>query len=198
MKRWMDRLSSPYDRVVMPWAAWVAASTLAALLAVGVVQLLLFQPGSQPEFITGFGLYTLLAVLIGLGQGLVLRKRALGIAQWAMVTLSSWAATVLAVVVINLTLPDAFIAGITQAGSLAIFGPVTGLMQWLFLRRFFSSAWLWILATTVGWFALGLLAGESYPSIWDTAFVGLVPPLFTGAALFYLWPRRPVPVKRDY
>src|SRR5512146_3116052 len=98
----MKRLSPPYDRLLMPWAAWVAASTLAALLAVALVQLLLLLPGSQPEFITGFGLFSLLAILIGLGQGLVMRRRAMGMAQWAMVSLASWAATVLAVLVINL------------------------------------------------------------------------------------------------
>lgn len=39
-----------------------------------------------------------------------------------------------------------------------LFGGVIGVVQWLFLRRHFQKATLWILASFVGWF-VGLLVG---------------------------------------
>jgi hypothetical protein len=171
------------------WALWVGFNTAAALLAVVMAKVIVLV--GIPGEVLGFLIFLLCVVLLGLAQGLVLARHSIGVLKWMVVNFGSWVATYLATMVLNLILPDLLVASISSADSLIIFGAVSGLVQWLFLRAVFRGAWVWILAMIAGWGLLGLLTGAGFASEWAFVLIGLVPSIFTGAALAWLWNRHP-------
>ena len=64
-------------------------------------------------------------------------------------------------------------------------GIVTGLFQWGLLRSRVSGAEWWILANLLGWGLVHLIVGAS-DSLVVQLFLGAVPAIFTGLALWWL------------
>ena len=65
-------------------------------------------------------------------------------------------------------------------------GAVTGLAQWLVLRRWVPRAGWWVLASVLGWGLVRLIAGEVFTSLLELLIIGAVPAAVTGLALWWL------------
>lgn len=134
----------------------------------------------------------LLGLLAGLLQYLLLRRYLPRIGWWIAATAVGWP-LVLAVfhlgyaiwpiALVNSTWPTAEDA-LRGIGFVSV-GVVTGLVQWLVLRRRVPRAGWWILANALGWGLVHLIVGE-FDSLVVQLFIGAVPAVVTGLALWWL------------
>ena len=187
----ISRLIKPQNPKLTPlyvWGAWVAFNSAAALLAVALVMIVTLLPGINPDVAAGPLLVVAFVILLGMAQGLILRQRSVGMARWMLIMSASWTATYIVSLLLNLVLPESLLAEFS-ASSLTFFGTVSGIIQWLYLRGSFRWAVVWVVAMTAGWTVLGLLTGPAFRSLWGFALIGLIPSIFSGAALAWLWKR---------
>jgi len=176
------------------WLLWVLAS------AVGLLA------GSFVGFLGGYGVEEILpnyggaGMVTGVGAGV-------GILQWLVlrprVSRSGWwvLASILGLAVAGFVSTAVALAGAYEIPlGFAVFGFVggamAGLMQWFVLRRQVSRAGWWVLASTVSWAVVGLVA-EGMIRRLLTFGVGLAGGVVglggvTGLALVWLL-RQPIP-----
>jgi ribosomal protein L40E len=166
------------------WITWVFANELAAamylvLLAIAA-SLLQTEPGAIPYTIVSFLGWPL---ILGTMQWLVLKRWLLRFHEWLIPTA---AGALFGSIVVYLTwdvvwgdLPALW----TAIATGALMGATLGVAQWLAVRRRFSRAGWWILATTAG----GALAGlGDQASDCLSLLAGSAPAALTGIALVWL------------
>ncbi len=176
------------------WSLWVGANTLAlaavwllsyALLALAKT---LFGPLNE-DHIMGYIVLPLAVLLPALLQWLVLRRLFRPAAAWIPASIAGWA-SVFAISIVTAQIRSEFMAMIMGPGFLpvafALLGLMLGAAQWLVLRRHAARAGWYILASVLGWPALILVIGPTINNLAEMTAIGLVPALFTGAALAYL------------
>jgi len=119
-------------------------------------------------------------IAAGLFQWLVLRRRIARAGWWLPATIGAGAAVGVVVFVSGLVNRDVgWSAGVGAGGTML------GLMHWLVLRRQVARAGWWVLASTAGWVAGGLLG-----AVGGWAAIGAVYGAITGPVLVWLL-RRP-------
>ena len=198
----MENMKAEHLRVDWLRALWWF---LASTIGFGLVGVLLhfpsgFPPNNGANLVIGnavFGaiLGAVSGIVVGSLQWLALRGRLSRASQWI-------GTTVLGLGVIHAVgdgLPDPIAIPTVQA----IGGIVLGIMQWLLLRREFSRAGWWVLASIAGWLiglslglaiadAIGLMGLAWTPTVGITqhgvvgVVTGIVSGLMTGGALVWL------------
>ncbi len=113
-------------------------------------------------------------------QWVVLRGQVRRAARW--IAASVVAAAAVGVVVFAVGAVDADVGWVLGAGS---FGTFVGVLQWLMLRRQFTGAGWWILASTAGW-VVALPVGGFF----GWAALGTVYGVVTGSHLLWLLLRK--------
>ncbi len=164
------------------WLQWVLASVVGFFLGLIVGWVAVYEVASPYGFMTfaaapGAG--------VGIMQWLVVRRHVSGARWWALATMLGLGVTA---VVGTAVLPGVYnlmsMPGPTaQRGwiiIMAVGGAMTGVMQWSILRRQFSKAGWWVLASAPGWalslhadvtpFLVPILLGSV---VWLAAVMGL-------------------------
>ena len=171
------------------WLQWVLASAVSGAVTMTVTGALVRAGSADAAVVVAvFGL--LIGVSLGITQWLVLRPQVPRAYRWVLAS----ALGGMVVGVLGLAMGEA--VGGPFGGS--VIGAALGSMQWLVLRRLSSRAYVWVLASIVG-FALGLTAGEasgfavegSAGWLVGGGVQGVVVGAITGSALVWLL-RRPV------
>ena len=197
------------------WLRWVLISTVGWFVGF----LMGFVLGGIIGDVIGSGVlkrilqYFMLGAALGSGvclmQWLVLRRRVSRAGWWVLASIAVFAVTGgggygAAVVAFG------YSEGLEEWGSfaavlgwtvvVALGGAVTGILQWLVLRRQVSRAGWWVLASTVGW-GLSMAVSMAVAGAFEVVAVGLLFGLLvggavlgavTGGALVWLL-RQPVP-----
>ncbi len=182
------------------WLGWVAASEIGILLAACAMVGSIFiakatVAGVNEDRLAGVLLFPILGASLGASQWVVLRTRISKAGWWILATVVG----LLGGVVLGGGAVQAlsYVTGRPwnwdfRPGLLtlyAIMGLSLGLTQLPVLWRHIKGAAVWILASMVGWLALGLIIGKSIDRTSDILALGPVPAAFTGLAL--LWLLRP-------
>ena len=183
------------------WLLWVGANALAfaavwllsfALLALAKI---LFGPLNEDR-ILGYIVLPLAVLLPVLLQWLVLRHLFRPAAPWIAASIAGWASVVV-VGIVTTRVSVEFMQMILGAGFLplafALLGLMLGAAQWLVLRQHAARASWYVLASALGWPALILVIGPTINNLAEMTAIGLVPALFTGAALAYMLGKVPPP-----
>ena len=177
------------------WLLWVLASAMGLLAgsfggfvgAYGVEEIL-------PNY-GNAGMVTAVGAGVGILQWLVLRGRVSRSGWWVLASMLGLAVAGFVSTAVELAGgPPAIPQNAAVIGFVG--GALAGLMQWFVLRRQVSRAGWWVLASTVGWAVLGLVA-EGMIRRFLTFGVGLAGGVVglggvTGLALVWLL-RQPIP-----
>ena len=185
----------PVNRWVLPW--WILAS--AAGYAVGG----LVETAAGPlegvrviAYVTAGG--TSAAVL----QWPVLRRHVARAGRWVASGILGGAvvavASILAGIVAGLAAGAvgdaeagrAFGADVAGVSAAVLYGTAVGMLQWRLLRRHFTRAGRWLLASAGGWIVAGLTAGVT-EGLAGWAVLGAVYGAITGGVLVALLRQRP-------
>jgi hypothetical protein len=174
-------------RVWLGWMLACAASAAVALTMIGAM----VRAGSLNAAVVWAVFGSVIGASLGITQWLVLRHHIPQAYRWIL-------ASVVGGAVIGIL---GFAMGGPVGGPLggAVIGAALGIPQWLILRYRVSRAYVWVLASIVG-FALGLSAGEAVGFAvggavgWPAGGIihGSVVGAITGAVLVWLL-RQPVP-----
>ena len=133
------------------WLEWVLASAVSGAVTMTVTGALITAGSADAGVVVAlFGI--LIGVSLGITQWLVLRRQFPRAYRWVLAS----ALGGLAVGVLGLAMGEA--VGGPLGG--AVIGAALGSMQWLVLRRLTSRAYVWVVASILG-FALGLSVGEA-------------------------------------
>jgi hypothetical protein len=157
------------------WVRWILANVAGVVLASVAGLILAFALGTEWETVAAtryfFWVY---AFLLGTGQWLILRQRGFRYPPWVVTTVGG---ALLYSVVITATWDPVWsrYSGIWVAvATLTLYGAAIGMAQWLYLRKRFSGAGWWILATAAG-FALATVLEQAsacfrarHASAWGT------------------------------
>lgn len=171
------------------YPGWVVLNTLGIPIAWLISYFLSMYVSS---LLAEYVFIPLFALLAGLLQYLLLRRYLPRIGWWIAATAVGWPLVpavfqlgyaVWPVALANSTWPTANDA-LRGIGFVSV-GVVTGLAQWLVLRRRVPRAEWWILANALGWGLVHLIVGE-FDSLVVQLFVGAVPAVVTGLALWWL------------
>jgi len=184
------------------WLLYVLASTFGMFVgfALGFLLLATILYGVTGNWLSG----SILGIALGTGVGTLQRT-----VLWRRISRGAW--WILASAVGGLlTLQAAFFFGFSTSyesfhallgwiAIVALAGVVTGALQWVVLRKQFSRAGWWVLASAVGWTlsVIGVRAlpwgGDDSDALWGMLATGVVFGALTGAVLIWLL-RQPVPV----
>lgn len=172
------------------WLGWMLACAASAAVALTVTGAMV-RAGSPNAAVVWAVFGSVIGASLGITQWLVLRRQIPRAYLWVLT--SAMGGIVVGVL--------GFAMGEAVGGPFggAVIGAALGIMQWLVLRRLVSRAYVWVLASIVG-FALGLSAGEAVGFAvggavgWPVggAIHGVVVGAITGGALVWLL-RQPVP-----
>ena len=172
------------------WLGWMLACVASAAVALTVTGAMVSAGRLNAAVVWAvFGL--VIGASLGITQWLVLRRQIPQAHMWVLASAMGG----IAVGVLGFVMGEA--VGGPVGGS--VIGAALGIMQWLVLRRLISRAYVWVLASIVG-FALGLTAGEAVGFTAGGAvgwlvggtMLGVVVGAITGGALVWLL-RQPVP-----
>jgi hypothetical protein len=179
------------------WLMWVIASTAAILLGSGILFGLIIiakavSPSINEDRVFGVIMFPIIATMLGVLQSLVLRKRITKSGWWILAT------------IVGLGGGIALAIGAVQAlssiigqeeywnfrpGLLTLYlliGFFLALAQLPILWRHFRGSLLWLLASMIGWFVLGLIMDVSIDRTSDIFALGAIPAIFTGFCLIWL------------
>jgi hypothetical protein len=177
------------------WLAWFLASSLG--YGIGVILGMFFAYGifnRDPFDVTmGIALGTVMGATGGYFQWVVLRERIAGASLWGLASALGFGSAIGAVVIAN-TGENYVMAGIV-IGS--VFGVVSGILQWLILRRHVKSAGWWVVANLLGSLVSAIAGVGAFTAISATGNSGLGTMMFglvfgagngalTGAMLVWL------------
>jgi hypothetical protein len=174
------------------WLAWMLMSTIgmAAVFAFtsAVAMLVGAVLGGGAEDKVPF--VPFVGFSFGVMQWLVLRRHIPRAGWWVLASTAGWIAGlgVPAVVfkVVEGVAPGAIEPEVFAVAFFVAVGTAVGMLQWLVLRRHAPQAGWWVLASIVGWAALGLIVGKSLDRATDLVALAAVPPAITGGALVWL------------
>ncbi len=178
------------------WLQWVLASTVGLLLGfiVGFPLSFLAMDMLGERLGQSFG-----GIVFGIGVGvlqwLVLRRRISRAGWWVLTSAAGGYGIVQAMFLFEGYAGSlSFGELLSITGVAALGGAVTGTLQWLVLRGQVSRAGWWVLASTVGWGLMSMIAalGTSWPGPMWLIVAGAVLGAVTGGALVWLL-RQPVP-----
>jgi hypothetical protein len=177
------------------WFMWVIASTAAMLISFEVISgLIKFATAISPSIYEdrlagGIGL-PITATILGVCQWLVLRSRILKSGWWILATIVGmvgWMALMKGVFqVISPNTQEEWIWVHGWRLSMVLIGFLLALAQLPILWRYIRSPILWLLASTIGWFILGLIVDVSIDRTSDIIAEGAIPAIFTGFGLIWL------------
>jgi hypothetical protein len=177
------------------WLAWMLMSTigvaavfvLTSAVAMLVGAVLCGGAEDKVPFVPFVGFS------FGIMQWLVLRRHIPRAGWWVLTSTAGWIAGlgVPAVVfkVVEGIAPGAIEPEVFAVAFFVAVGTAVGMLQWLVLRRHAPQAGWWVLASIVGWAALGLIVGKSLDKATDLVALAAVPPAITGGALVWLLPQ---------
>ena len=143
------------------WMWWVGFTAVASSACFVVISLALFwlnlpfvdnAKGLQPTLIdqvVGSLFFALAGATIGFGQWPALRMIVPRSAWWILISGAGWLAGYWTYIIVNASEIDHLIPTLAQFVPWLIIGLWTGLFQWLFLRRFYTRAEVWLVVTTV-------------------------------------------------
>jgi hypothetical protein len=179
------------------WLSWMAASTAAILLGFGIIYASIFiaktvLPGINEDRLFGGLMFPILATVLGASQWFVLRTRIPKSGWWIPATGVG--------MLVGMALGGGVVQAIShltgrqwdvdfQPGLLVLYvlvGFSLALAQLPVLWRHITGFALWLLASMVGWLALGLIMGKSIDRMSDILALGAVPAAFTGFGLMWL------------
>ena len=188
---------------LVSWAWWVLASTVGAavglILSYAWLRVAVVAFGANEDRIAMNVFVPLMAICIGIAQWLVMRRHTRRAGWWLVASIAGWIVGAAAIIVTSSVVSSVVPMGILNeivtgtAGTvvaLALLGAVIGITQWLYLRRHFTRAGWWVLASLAGWALLGVLAGRSFSDLAEMTGVGTVPALTTGCVLVWLLRQR--------
>lgn len=175
------------------WLGWVLANIAGAVagfpLAMAAMWVITAMGIVDERAIFPYVLFPMVGVCIGGMQWLILRRYTLGADIWVLATAAAWP---LCYAFIGLAIRGAigigdipFAGAITWAITFALIGAALGGIQWLVLRRHFSRAGRWVLASAAG-FAIFAAFGSQIDILALIALLGAIPGATTGAALVWL------------
>ena len=175
------------------WLGWTLATAggmllgfLPTLLVVNVVNLGLAQ----------IIVPVLAGTIIGFAQWIVLRRYITATSDWVLAGGTSWAAGYVLGLFLVQALPSTIVVGIV---GYLLFGVIVALVQWPVLRREIPNAFVWIVASALGW-AAGFWASQAVlplfftgpliePAVSTTVIAvtsGLIAGAITGIALVWI------------
>lgn len=138
------------------WVEWTVASVLGWTVAGFMLRQLSMT----------FSIY---GAVIGLAQWRVLRKRASRTGWWVLASALGWPVGWLAASTLGrcCTSDDVVFQAVGITLFMALIGAVTGIIQWVPLRRWVSRAGWWILAGAIGWAIFTIVAwvGREVPGL---------------------------------
>jgi hypothetical protein len=177
------------------WLAWMLMSTIGVaavfVLTSAVAMLVGAVLGGGAEDKVPF--VPFVGFSFGVMQWLVLRRHIPRAGWWVLASTAGWIAGlgVPAVVfkVVEGIAPGAIEPEVFAVAFFVAVGTAVGMLQWLVLRRHAPQAGWWVLASIVGWAALGLIVGKSLDKATDLVALAAVPPAITGGALVWLLPQ---------
>lgn len=175
------------------WLGWVLANIAGAVagfpLAMAALWVITAMGVADERAIFPYVLFPVVGVCIGGMQWLILRRYTAGADIWVLFTAAAWP---LCYAFIGLAIRGAItIGGVSFTGpaswmaTFALIGAALGGIQWLVLRRHFSQAGWWVLASAAG-FALFAAFGSQIDILALVALLGAIPGATTGAALVWL------------
>lgn len=167
------------------WLLWVVASTVGMFVGL-ILTFFLYSVyyaglGFESSFAydmlaTGFGI----GIGVGISQWLVLRRRVSHVGWWVLANTAAGFAIMLAGFAGYSEPLKSFSEFLSFTGVIVLGGAVTGIFQWLILRRKVSKAGWWVLASTLGW-GLGVTVARAFP--WGIDNYGIGPLAVTAAVL---------------
>jgi len=179
------------------WLMWVIASTAAILLSAAVISGLIIlaiaiSPNINEDRLAGGIMLPIATAILGVGQWLVLRSRIPKSGWWILAT------------IVGIMGGIAIAGGVVQViryitgqewnweshpGLLILYvliGLLLALAQLPILWRYLRNPIVWLLASMIGWFILGLIVDISIDRTSDFFVVGAIPAMFTGLCLIWL------------
>ena len=187
------------------WLGWVVASTVGFFVGFWlgfILGLIIIGEDNGINLlrsILGYFMFgTSIGAMTGVLQWLVLRGRVSRVGWWVLASTAGLAVARGGAAAV--ASGNSEVLGSFEIAVMALGGAMTGILQWLVLRRQVSRAGWWVLASTVGW-GLGMTmegAGLVLLYVWGTpAYLlwvgsGAVLGAVTGGALVWLL-RQPVP-----
>lgn len=182
------------------WLAWFLASALGFGMGaiIGVSSAYRFFNDDPFDLAMGITLGTVMGIIGGYLQWVVLRERITGAGWWALASALGLGAAMTAVIAADIG-ENNTMAGIAILGS--VFGAVSGILQWLILhRKVIRSGW-WlpanILGSLVGTIGMPIAAALGESGNWGLAVMtfglvfGVGNGAITGAALVWLLRQSP-------
>jgi hypothetical protein len=180
------------------YPGWVVLSTLSTPIAWLISLAIISQIGRvvggtievagrtriTEDFLIDYVFFSLLALLTGCLQYLLLRRYLPRAGWWIVATALGWPLGIAVVYLGYAVWPVVLNANSTWSAMLV--GAVTGLAQWLVLRRQVPRAGWWVLASALGWGLVRLIAGEVFTSPLALLVIGAVPAAVTGFAMWWL------------
>jgi hypothetical protein len=193
------------------YPGWVVLSTLSILIAWLISGVIISQiervvggtievagrTRITEDFLFDYVFFPTLVLLTGLLQYLLLRHYLPRIGRWIAATALGCLLGIAVVYLGYAIWPVALNAN--SVWSSMLIGAVTGLAQWLVLRRWVPRAGWWVLASVLGWGLVRLIAGEVFTSLLELLIIGAVPAAVTGLALWWLLthlPQHEIAVRR--
>ncbi|MEW5956120.1 MAG: hypothetical protein AB1801_00225 [Chloroflexota bacterium] len=172
------------------WLGWVLANIAGAVagfpLAMAALWVVTVMGIADERAIFPYVLFPVVGICIGGMQWLILRRYTTGTNIWVLATAAVWP---FCYAFLGLAIRGAIkIGGVSFTGpaswvvTFALIGAALGGIQWLVLRRHFSQAGWWVLASAAGFAAFGPL-GDILLLI---VLLGAIPGATTGAALVWL------------
>jgi hypothetical protein len=126
-------------------------------------------------------------------QWLVLRRHMPQAGWWVLASTAGWIAGFGVPAIVVKVVDSGVVGTVGREVFAAVFfvavGAAVGMLQWFVLRWHAPQAGWWVLASIVGWAALGLIVGKSLDRVTDLIALAAVPPAITGGALVWLLPQ---------
>jgi hypothetical protein len=174
------------------WLLWTLTNVLGFSTGIGLSLILFGIVGETASFVA-FG------ATVGLAQWLVLRKYFQSSGWWILATALGGAVGLACVNAIHRALVGISLYIVDGSLGFAALGIVLGIAQWWFLRRQFSRAGWWVLASAAGWlvggttaWALAFKSFEFMKIITDFVVLGIVAGASSGVVLVLIR-KRPAP-----
>lgn len=179
------------------YPGWVVLSTLSIPIAWLISWAIISQIGRvvggtievagrtriTEDFLLDYVFFTLLVLMTGFLQYLLLRRYLPRAGWWIVATALGWPLGIAVVYLGYAIWPVVLNANSTWSAMLI--GAVTGLAQWLVLRRRVPRAGWWVLASALGWGLARLIVGEVFTSLLELLVIA-VPAAVTGLAMWWL------------
>lgn len=188
------------------WILYVLATTLGMFLGfvLGFLLLVAIPHGVLGNWLSGSILGIALGIGVGTLQRTVLWRRVSGGVWWILASAVGGLLTLQAAFFFGFSTSYASLGALLGwIGIVALAGVATGTLQWVVLRKQFSRAGWWVLASAVGW-TVSVIGVRALPwgmddsdALWGMVATGVVFGALTGAVLIWLF-RQPISVNGQH